>query len=29
VLPMSLLTDPRWSWWREMAEQMAMDGSVV
>ena len=29
VLPMSLVTDPRWTWWHEMAEQMAMDGSVV
>lgn len=25
VLPISLLTDPRWSWWREMAEQLASE----
>jgi HD-like signal output (HDOD) protein/CheY-like chemotaxis protein len=29
VLPLTLLTDPRWNWWREMAEQMALDGTVV
>jgi len=29
ALPVSLVTDPRWQWWREMAEQMAMDGQVV
>ncbi|HTR98040.1 MAG TPA: response regulator [Candidatus Acidoferrales bacterium] len=29
VLPVALLTDPRWTWWREMAEQMAMEGSAV
>jgi HD-like signal output (HDOD) protein/CheY-like chemotaxis protein len=29
VLPMTLITDPRWAWWREMAEQMAMDAAVV
>ena len=29
VLPLALVTDPRWSWWREMAEQLAMDGSAV
>ena len=29
VLPMTLITDPRWAWWREMAEQMAMDTATV
>jgi len=29
VLPVALVTDPRWTWWREMAEQMAMEGSTV
>lgn len=29
VLPMTLITDPRWAWWREMAEQMAMDAAAV
>jgi HD-like signal output (HDOD) protein/CheY-like chemotaxis protein len=29
VLPMTLITDPRWAWWREMAEQMAMDAAVA
>lgn len=29
VLPLTLLTDPRWNWWHEMAEQMALDGSTV
>jgi len=29
VLPVALVTDPRWSWWREMAEQMSMDGMAV
>jgi HD-like signal output (HDOD) protein len=29
VLPITLLTDPRWNWWHEMAEQMALDGTVV
>jgi HD-like signal output (HDOD) protein/CheY-like chemotaxis protein len=29
VLPIALLTDPRWSWWREMAEQLAMDAAVA
>jgi HD-like signal output (HDOD) protein len=29
ALPMTLVTDPRWSWWREMAEQLAMDAAVA
>jgi HD-like signal output (HDOD) protein len=29
VLPLTLLTDPRWNWWREMAEQMAMEGQAA
>ncbi len=29
ALPVALVTDPRWSWWHEMAEQMAMDGMTV
>jgi putative nucleotidyltransferase with HDIG domain len=29
VLPVAVITDPRWAWWREMAEQMAMEGSAV
>lgn len=29
VLPLTLLTDPRWNWWHELAEQMALDGSTV
>lgn len=28
-LPMAVVTDPRWAWWREMAEQIANEGSVV
>lgn len=28
-LPISILTDPRWSWWREMADQVAHEGSAV
>ena len=28
-LPMTIVTDPRWAWWREMAEQIANEGSVV
>ena len=28
ALPVALVTDPRWSWWHEMAEQMAMEGSA-
>jgi HD-like signal output (HDOD) protein len=27
ALPVVVITDPRWSWWREMAEQMALEGS--
>ena len=29
ALPVARVTDPRWSWWHEMAEQMAMDGMTV
>jgi HD-like signal output (HDOD) protein/CheY-like chemotaxis protein len=29
ALPLAVVTDPRWSWWREMAEQMAVEGSAV
>jgi HD-like signal output (HDOD) protein len=29
VLEVSVVTDPRWAWWREMAEQMTMEGSAV
>ena len=29
VLPIAVVTDPRWSWWREMAEQLAMDAAAV
>lgn len=29
VLPLALITDPRWTWWREMAEQMAADNSLA
>jgi len=29
ALPITLVTDPRWAWWREMAEQLAMDASAV
>ena len=25
ALPIAVLSDPRWSWWREMAEQMASE----
>jgi HD-like signal output (HDOD) protein len=25
ALPIAVLTDPRWTWWREMAEQMASE----
>jgi HD-like signal output (HDOD) protein len=28
-LPVAILTDPRWSWWREMADQIAHEGSAV
>ncbi|MFN8587118.1 MAG: response regulator [Candidatus Eisenbacteria bacterium] len=28
-LPMAVVTDPRWAWWREMAEQIAHESSVV
>jgi HD-like signal output (HDOD) protein/CheY-like chemotaxis protein len=29
ALPIAVVTDPRWSWWREMAEQLAMDAMVA
>ena len=29
ALPMTLVTDPRWSWWREMAEQLSMDAAIA
>lgn len=28
-LPMAIITDPRWAWWREMAEQIANEGAVA
>ena len=29
ALPITIVTDPRWSWWREMAEQLATDAAVA
>ncbi len=29
ALPLALVTDPRWGWWREMAEQLAEECSTV
>lgn len=28
-LPLAVVTDPRWTWWRDMAEQIAHEGSLL